>query len=112
MNPNQWPDQNRPDQSPSDQGSSPSNQGLIPWCARPCEGWNSYIESTYGIGESVEDSSAVHNTETLVVSDDEEAPGAQATWGKILLIISIIPITGCFSMFPGDDLITKINQKN
>ena len=27
---------------------------------------------TYGIGESVEDSGAVHDTEMLVVSDDEE----------------------------------------
>ena len=43
-----------------------------------CEGWSSYIESTYGTEESVEGSRAVHDTETLVVSDDEEAPGAQA----------------------------------
>ena len=28
------------------------------------EGWSRYIESTYGTGESVEDSSAVHDTET------------------------------------------------
>ena len=42
------------------------------------EGWSRYIQSTYGIGESVEDSGAVQGTETLVVSDDEEARGAQA----------------------------------
>ena len=42
------------------------------------EGWSRYIQSTYGIGESVEDSSAVQDKETLVVSDDEEARGAQA----------------------------------
>ena len=41
-------------------------------------GWSCYIESTYGTEESVEDTSAVHDTETLVVSDDNEAPGAQA----------------------------------
>ena len=40
------------------------------------EGWSRYIQSTYGIGESVEDSSAVQDTETLVVFDDEEARGA------------------------------------
>ena len=40
------------------------------------EGWSSYIELTYGIVESVEDSSAVQDTEMLVVSDDEKAPSA------------------------------------
>ena len=40
------------------------------------KGWSSHIESIYGTGESVEDSSAVHDTETLVISDHEEAPAA------------------------------------
>ena len=38
------------------------------------EGWSSYIKSTYGAGISVKDSIAVHDTETLVVSNAEEAP--------------------------------------
>ena len=42
--------------------------------AEVLKGWSSNIESTYGTEESVEDSSVVHDTETLVVSDDEEAP--------------------------------------
>ena len=66
------------------------------------EGWSSYIESTYGTGQSVKGSSAVHNTETLVGSHDEEAPSAQQDFAKnfnhpnyidytIILIILIIP---------------------
>ena len=51
---------------------------LLDFRAEVHEGWSRYIQSTYGIGESVEDSSAVQDTETLVVSDDEEARGAQA----------------------------------
>ena len=42
------------------------------------EGWSHYIELTYSIGALVENGSAVHYTEMLVVSDDEEAPGTQA----------------------------------
>ena len=39
------------------------------------EGWIRYIKST--CGESVEEWSAVNDTETLVVSDDGEAPAAR-----------------------------------
>ena len=31
--------------------------------AEVCEGWSGYFESTYGTSESVEDSSAVHDTD-------------------------------------------------
>ena len=51
---------------------------LPDFSAEVSKGWSSYIQSAYGIGESVEDSSAVQDTETLVISDDEEARGAQA----------------------------------
>ena len=51
---------------------------MLPDLAEVREGWSRCIESTYGIGELVEDSSAVHDKEIMVVSDDEEAPGAQA----------------------------------
>ena len=52
--------------------------GVLPdFKAEVRKGWSIYIESTYGTGELVEDSSVVHDTETLVVSDDEEAPDAQ-----------------------------------
>ena len=36
------------------------------------------LQFTYGIGDSVEESSAMYDSEMLVVSDDEEAPGSQA----------------------------------
>ena len=36
------------------------------------------LYAVQGTGESVEGSSAVHGTGTLVVSDDEKAPGAEA----------------------------------
>ena len=51
---------------------------ILGWGARRLEPPSLYIQSTYGIGESVEDSSAVQDTETMVVSDDKEARGAQA----------------------------------
>ena len=62
------------------------------------EGWSCYIESTYGTGESV-GSSAVHDTETLVDSDDVEAPGAQARFCYLFQLSQLYWFSQLFWLF-------------